>query len=284
MEVLVTAQPPAAARSSSSSNGGFVRFEDDEAPAAFELTELQRLKTEDPTSALRIERLELSPGEWDVLALSVRKMNDLDRWADTYSTRNSRLFAIQVGCSALVPVLIALQGSFAGGELLLRLLAMAFSILGTACRAVEDAYDWRSQATIRRRFLTRLRALLDNFCVLSGELFDPGQTGANAKSYVKPEKRSRATPMINGVFASQPFDGGKDAALARRRLPLVSDEVSAQKPPSPEHPQAQLAAALDELRHQHSGANFRKYVVAFSAIEDECSAALTALHDRHRAA
>ena len=94
-------------------------------------------------------------------------------------------------------------------------------------------------------------------------LFDPGQTGANVKAYVAPPRRGRTTPGINSCFAAAPCGASSTPE---------GDKAS---------PQLQLAAALDELRAQHSGANFRRYVVAFCALEDECSATLNRFHERN---
>ena len=233
--------------------------------------EYDKLIKEDSSSGQRIGRLELTASERDVLSLSVRKMNDLGEWAEAYRKRGSRLFATQVLCAAAVPVLIGLLGSFddPGTELAVRLLAIVLSITGTATKAMEDAYDWRGQAAIRRRCLTRMRLLFDNFCVLSGELFDPEATGASVRGAVNGPRKfiPRAQVLAqggNGVFNA-----------CASTISIGSEGKAA---PSP---QAQLAAALDELRMQHSGANLRRYVVAFSSLEDECSASLSALHDRN---
>ena len=110
-------------------------------------------------------------------------------------------------CAGAVPVLIALIGSFglAAADLFLRIAAIILSIVGTACHAMEDAYDWRSQAAIRSRSLTRMRQLFDAYCVLAGELFEaveptnsriavrrgpPQQTDAD--SYEQPQQHSGA--------------------------------------------------------------------------------------------
>lgn len=301
MQHLTENHAKAAARAGAS---GFVRFDKDveEEDAikssvatinindehSTQSNEFQRLLKEDAATATRIEWLELTPSERDILCLSIRKMNDLGSWAETYSQRMPRLFATQVMCSAGVPVLIALLGSFESyyGDLTLRLVAIGLSILGTACHAVDDAYDWRSQASIRRRYLTRMRLLFDNFCVLSGAHFDPARTGANANSFVPPMRRTRAMAGIDGCFAATPYtsaahgsSSSSDAKMSSALVPSIGPNSL-----SPPHPQAQLAAALDELRARHSGDNFRRYLVAFSALEDECSAALTALHHERRAA
>ena len=229
-------------------------------------SELHRLRIEDLASATRIEQLDLTASECDILSLSVRKMNDLGAWAETYSSRTAWLFATQVVCAAAVPVLIGLLGSFKAYyvDLVMRLVAITLSVLGTLCRVVEDAYDWRSQALIRRRYLTRMRVLFDNFCVLSGEHFDPDQPGAHAKGYAS--RRGRATPGVSGCFAASPYGANSES-----------------KSPSPSPSHAPLATSFDEFRGQHSGANFRRYVVAFSTLEDQCSVSLTAIHERHRA-
>jgi hypothetical protein len=237
--------------------------------------EYDKLRREDSSSWQRIGRLELTASERDVLSLSVRKMNDLGEWAEAYRRRGARLFATQVLCAAAVPVLIGMLGSFndPNTEFAVRVIAIVLSITGTTTKALEDAYDWRGQAAIRRRCLTRMRLLFDNFCVLSGEIFDPASTGVNVNKSVRDRKfQSRHEILANGgqgIFAngvgtsSITSAGGKEG-------PALS-------------PQAQLAAALDELRMQHSGANLRRYVVAFSALEDACSSQLSALHDRNNA-
>ena len=127
------------------------------------LSEVDRLFAEDPATAARVERLTLTDSERDVLSLSVRKMNNLGTWAETYANRTSQLFATQVLCAAAVPVLIGLLGSFSEfvPNLTVRIVAIALSIIGTVCRALEDAYDWKAQAAIRRRCLTRMRLLFD---------------------------------------------------------------------------------------------------------------------------
>ena len=239
--------------------------------------EYDKLKREDSSSWQRIGRLELTESERDVLSLSVRKMNDLGEWAEAYRRRGARLFATQILCAAAVPVLIGILGGIPNPthNLAVRLIAIALSITGTTSKALEDAYDWRGQAAIRRRTLTRMRLLFDNFCVLSGELFDPASTGVNVNKSVRERKfQSRAEVLAQGgqgLFAngigtsSVSSAGGKEGTA-----PAMS-------------PQAQLAAALDELRMQHSGANLRRYVVAFSALEDACSSQLAALHDRNNA-
>ena len=225
-------------------------------------TEYAQLRAVDSISAGRIAQLELTASERDIIALSVRKMNDLGTWAETYRLRGSRLFATHVLCAAAVPVLIALLGSFGDSwiDFAVRVLAIVLSIASTASRAIEDAYDWRAQAAIRRHTLTRMRLLFDNFCVLSGELFDPEFTG----EAMKPKANGRSVGS-SGMFAST---AAQRKASSVERLMLRS-------------PQAQLAAALDELRNHHSGANVRRYVVAFSALEDDCSERLTRIYDRN---
>ena len=222
--------------------------------------EYDKLRVEDASSAQRVGRLELTASERDVLSLSVRKMNDLGSWAEAYRVRGSQLFATQILCAAGVPVLIALLGSLPSNtELPMRLIAILLSILGTATKVMEDAYDWRGQAAIRRRQLTRMRLLFDNFCVLSGELFDMAANGhAPGARKTRKEPGSGGTSYLNG---GTPSAGGRAAV-------------------DPSSPQLQFA---DEQRNQHSGANLRRYVVAFSALEDECSARLSALHDRNNA-
>ena len=139
-------------------------------------------------------------------------------------------------------------------DLLMRIAAILLSVLGTATRAIEDAYDWRAQASIRRRCLTRMRLLFDNYCVLSGEYFDPEQAGS-------PARRGRATPCSNGVLTT----------TSRRSPPRLTDSMGSRSE------RDSFAGGLDL---HHSGANFRRYLVTFSALEDECSANLAKLHDR----
>lgn len=238
------------------------------------------LMSEDKISAARIARIELTENERDVISLSVRKMNDLGAWADTYRLRGVQLFATQVLCAAAVPVLIALLGRFGDErvELGARMAAMLLSIIGTVSRAIEDAYDWRAQAAIRRRTLTRMRLLFDNFCVLSGELFDPELTGVTLSGNRSATKGRNRDVGSSGIFAPTASDRAYAAERSMERRSQSKDHSSALVMRSA---QEQLAAALDELRNHHSGSNVRRYVVAFSSLEDSCSESIARLYDRH---
>ena len=128
---------------------------------------------------------------------------------------------------------------------------------------MEDAFDWRSQSSVRQRVATRMQLLFDSFCVLSGDLFDPEHLHSGPARGSSRARCCRSTASLSGSVSGG-YGGGIDSPL---------------KQPAPS-PQAQLAAALEELRLQHSGTNFRKYVVAFTALEQHCSEALATLQDR----
>ena len=113
---------------------------------------------------------------------------------------------------------------------------------------------------MRQRIATRMRLLFDSFCVLSGDLFDESQQRAKRASSRARCIRSEASLSVAGnieAFAAASKHGGAAAST-----------------------QAQLVAALEELHLQHSGANFRRFVQAFNALEQECSEALATLQDR----
>lgn len=261
------------------------------------VNEFDKLKLFDPSAHARVSRLELTPSERDVLAITIQKMNDHERWADKYTKRGRQLWATQALCAAGVPVLIALIGSFgsdgsrdAYGEasagaagasgveeytaerptcgsatdFVVRMIAILLSIAGTVCRGLEDANDWKAQAGVRRRYVTRMRLLFDNFCVLSGELFDPELL------YGKKGSRSRAGSgkCSSSVIQSGPVVGGIDSPLQRG---AGTDGMPTQ--------QQMLAAALEELRMQHSGGNFRRYSAAFASLDEGCAEELAKLND-----
>ena len=264
------------------------------------LSEYDRLRGSDPSAHARIARLELNASERDVLAITVQKMNDHERWANTYQRRGRQLWATQMICAAAVPVLIAMIGSFgspgsdgsrneelgdgASGvvyttgrptcgtttDLVVRILAIMLSITGTVARGLEDANDWRKQSSVRRRFVTRMRLLFDNFCVLSGELFDPAMLGRHmAKSGAL--RRASESACVNSGAAHGPVVGGVDSPMKSRR--------SSDRDGSMSTPQQLVSAALEELRMQHSGGNFRRYATAFAVLDEECTDALAKLND-----
>ena len=228
-------------------------------------SELDRLHADNQNLALTLEQLELTDSEREVVAVSLRKMNDVGVWAETYALRSSRVFAIQLVCAIGVPLFILAigQGSEQASQYF-RTMAIVLSMVGTFTRAIEDAYDWRLQADVRQRSFARMRALFDSYCSLSGEYFEASTPAADA------------SPTKNG--------SGKQAGRERRAQPaasgastpnsctsLVTVSTSAPAPaPSPQPP----PAAADELAPQHSGANFRKYVVEFSSLEERCNAQL----------
>lgn len=231
-------------------------------PDASLMTMYETLKATDALTAARIARIELTAGERDVLARTVMTMNDLAFWSEKWRARGTQLWATQILCAASVPALIGMIGVFdSSARLVMQFIAIALSITGTACRAMEDAFDWRSQSSVRQRVATRMKLLFDSFCVLSGDLFDPEHLHSGPARGSSRARCCRSAASLSGSVAG---------------YPSVDSPI---KQPAPS-PQAQLVAALEELRLQHSGANFRKYVVAFTALEQHCSEALATLQDR----
>lgn len=265
------------------------------------LCEYDRLRGSDPSAHARIARLELNASERDVLSITVQKMNDHERWANTYQRRGRQLWATQIICATAVPVLIAMIGSFRSPgsdgirdeelgdgasvvvyttgrptcgtttDLVVRIIAIMMSVTGTVARGLEGANDWRKQSSVRRRFVTRMRLLFDNFCVLSGELFDPAMLGRHMAKSGALRRASESACVFSGA-AHGPVVGGVDSPMKSRRS--ASDRDG-----SMSTPQQLMSAALEELRMQHSGGNFRRYATAFAVLDEECTDALANLND-----
>ena len=228
---------------------------------------IELLHAEDACLATRIEHLELTEWERNLLATSVRKMNDVGMWADIYAVRSSRVFATQVMCSLGVPLCIMVIGAGSGlADFLFRFVAISMSVIGTASRVVEDAYDWRAQAAIRQRTFERMQALFERFCSLSGDLFDQDQDAAAPVA----EDHAAVSALSNGSKSAgraraQPATDGSNACTC-----VVAASAS------PAHSPQKKATAGDEFaRAQHSGLNFHTYAVEFRALEESCSGQLS---------
>ena len=116
-----------------------------------------------------------------------------------------------------------------------------------------------------------MRLLFDNFCVLSGELFDPAMLGRHMAKSGALRRASESACVFSGA-AHGPVVGGVDSPMKSRRS--ASDRDG-----SMSTPQQLMSAALEELRMQHSGGNFRRYATAFAVLDEECTDALANLND-----
>ena len=159
----------------------------------------------------------------------------------------NRHHVIQVVTGALVPVLIGISGSFENAQvdLVIRIVAIALSILGTICHAVESVYNYRERGQARKGFSDRMNGLFNSYCNLTGPLFDP---------------KYRAPKDSGNIVIPN---------LSEVPLPLLEAHV------------AGLRAAADRLAEQpdqlhgyahveHSGKSFRKFCAEFNRLQEGC--------------
>ena len=143
-------------------------------------TEFAKLKRDDPKYAARVERMELSEAQRDFVAYTVKKTERRKVQGDELYKKGRNLYAIQIVCSALVPVLIGIIGSFpdpssvAGttslADTTVRIVAIALSIVGTICAAIESVYHNRHRGEQIRRLADQMNGLFQEYDTLSGRL------------------------------------------------------------------------------------------------------------------
>lgn len=144
-------------------------------------TEFAKLKRDDPKYAARVERMELSEAQRDFVAYTVKKTERRKVQGDELYKKGRNLYAIQIVCSALVPVLIGIIGSFpdpssvAGttslADTTVRIVAIALSIVGTICAAIESVYHNRHRGEQIRRLADQMNGLFQEYDTLSGPRF-----------------------------------------------------------------------------------------------------------------
>ena len=144
-------------------------------------TEFAKLQRTDPKYAARVERMGLSDAQRDFVAYAVKKTERRKEEGDKLFRKGRNLYAIQIVCSALVPVLIGIIGSFpdasaAAGtasvtDTTIRIVAIALSIIGTICAAVESVYHNQHRGEQIKRIADQMNGLFQQYDTLSGPLF-----------------------------------------------------------------------------------------------------------------
>lgn len=121
---------------------------------------------------LRIERMALTLSERDACAYCVNKANDFKQEGIQWRGRGDVIYCLQIAASALVPVLIGVSGSFGEtAESVMRVLAIALSILGTICNAINEVYSFRERGQTRVEYADQMSSLFQEFVTLTGDEF-----------------------------------------------------------------------------------------------------------------
>jgi hypothetical protein len=202
--------------------------------------EYQLLQQRRPHYAKRVAALSISEEERAFVSYAVNKEEKVRRMGKHWAIIGNRHHVAQVVCGALVPVLIGISGSFENVQVdvIVRIVAIVFSIFGTVCHAVESVYNYRERGQTRKGYSDRMNGLFNSYCNLTGPIFDltyrhPGDSG-------------------NIVIPN----------LSEVPLPILEAHVAGLK-----------AAAVNETPatpRVHAGENFRKFCDEFNRLQEGC--------------
>lgn len=200
--------------------------------------------------AARVQKMDLNALECDTLAFTIRQFKRYGIEGSVWHRRGNLLFAVQMVCAAVVPVLIGLLGSFDSlhVDLAIRLVAIMLSIMGTFCNVLESAYQFRERGQRRKTFANRMSANFENFVSLSAPPFN---------TYALPDASDQTTSSDWPQVVTIPD-------LSTVPLPLLQTYIN--------HRQERKVWLTEQscAPASHTGENFRQYCHAFNQLQEEC--------------
>jgi len=150
-------------------------------------TDFGKLLKQTPNLARRINRLHLTPQECDFICSTHHTVAAYIQDGRKTKRIGDVCFFLQTLASAFVPLLIGMVGQFKsdGVNTVIQGIAIAFSVVGTIAKALEDAYHFRALGLKIRDYTDRFLDEFASFEALSGESF-------NGNSYAMYSKHSGA--------------------------------------------------------------------------------------------
>ena len=187
-----------------------------------------------------VKTLGLDDTMCNAVARNLLMAQELKHEGRRWKLKGDRLHAVQIVSAALVPVLIGVLGSFenASIDLVIRIVAICLSIVGTISKAIEDVYNLRQRGQTRVAYGDKMFVAFDEYASLCGKDYDPDWCKATVK-----------IPDLRGV----PLN------LLKVHIAALETEAAEES--------AQLVKP-----HAHSAA-FRRYMAMISGLSAEARAA-----------
>ena len=136
--------------------------------------EFEKLVRSEAKYGIRVRRMLLTDSERDFVSYTIHKNRERKEEGARLYRKGQRNYAVQMVCSAIVPVLIGILGSFPEVSWLdtaIRVCAIVLSIVGTLTTAVEGVYHNRLRGESIKRIADQMNGLFQEYDTLSGPRF-----------------------------------------------------------------------------------------------------------------
>ena len=235
--------------------------------------EFGRLEKQSTVYAARIALLPLTPAERLMVAKVALTFHDIRAEGKAHLLIGTRVYFFATLCGVLAPVLTGLQGEESFGDdaqLVLRMISIALGAAALVLNTLDQVYQSRQRGAAYLAGGNQIKQLFENFCTLSGDLFDP--TVAAATEGVPPTdwEAIKKVPLS----ALKAFVADLPAASPIVSLPgwgaLDRGGAGGVGAPVPSAATVECAATSSTPTPQgptHSGAQFRRFYAEFNRLQ-----------------
>jgi hypothetical protein len=207
--------------------------------------EFSKLKKQSGEYAARIALLPLTPAERSMAAKVALTFHDIRAEGKANLLTGTRVYFAAILFGVLAPVLTALQGEETFGEdaqFVMRMISIALGAAALVLNTLDSVYKWRQRGAAYLDGGNQIKRLFENFCALSGELFDP--------------------PAPPAAPAQPPTDWEALKKVPPYALKAFVENLSADKTHDDDEPSAATSSTPT-----HSGAQFRLFYAEFSRLQ-----------------
>ena len=113
----------------------------------------------------RISRMQLTPTKRDSMSYTVNKFSDLAQEGYMWKRYGDLLYTLQILSSSLVPVLIGIIGTFENStvDIIIRIITIILSIMGTMSIAIENVYNFRQRGQTKIHYADKMNSLFQTY-------------------------------------------------------------------------------------------------------------------------